>query len=119
MNGDACKSATLAYARAADPALAAWMVADATRVPFPNSMVDRITPATGDEHRAAVASGFGVADAWPVTAEPFLQWRVSRDATDGRADGYFPRAFRDRGRPEGCEGARQCSRNSASRAPPS
>ncbi len=45
-----------AYARRKDPELADWIEAN---IPFPNSMVDRITPATTDEHRAAVLATLG------------------------------------------------------------
>ena len=45
----------------------------AAEVSFPNSMVDRITPATEDEHRQLLRDEYGVEDAWPVIAEPFLQ----------------------------------------------
>ncbi len=34
-------------------------------------MVDRIVPATTDEHRALVKEKFGIEDAWPVATEPF------------------------------------------------
>ena len=56
-----------------DDGLEAWI---ARCVPFPNSMVDRITPATDDSHRALLAREYGVDDRWPVVAEPFLQWVV-------------------------------------------
>ena len=41
---------------------------------FPNSMVDRITPATTAKDVAEVESECGWADAVPVIAEPFRQW---------------------------------------------
>ena len=47
-----------AFARLKDPELADWMERE---VSFPNSMVDRITPVTTDEDRAAWPSEFGVA----------------------------------------------------------
>ena len=50
-----------------DPALHAWA---GQKVAFPNAMVDRIVPATKDEHRALVREKFGVADGWPVVCEP-------------------------------------------------
>uniref|UniRef100_UPI003749C9C4 mannitol dehydrogenase family protein n=1 Tax=uncultured Microbacterium sp. TaxID=191216 RepID=UPI003749C9C4 len=59
-----------------DPDLSAWI---AENVSFPNSMVDRITPVTTDETRAAVASEFGIRDRWPVRSESFEQW-VLEDA---------------------------------------
>ncbi len=48
----------------------------AGEVAFPSTMVDRIVPATTDDDRALVAAGLGMADAWPVMAEPFTQWVV-------------------------------------------
>ena len=44
LNGDLCKAATLAFARAADIGLAEWIEWCVT---FPNSMVDRITSRRG------------------------------------------------------------------------
>lgn len=52
-----------------------------SEVPFPSSMVDRITPATTDDDRVALAEHFGVEDAWPVVCEPHLQW-VLEDVPD-------------------------------------
>lgn len=80
-NGDLARRSFLAYADAADPALAAWI---AEQVTFPNSMVDRITPVTTDEDRALVADRFGVEDAWPVMAEPFTQWVLEDRFCAGR-----------------------------------
>ena len=51
---------------------------------FPNSMVDRITPATTDEHLTLVRDKFGIDDAWPVTTEPFIQWVVEDQFVLGR-----------------------------------
>ncbi len=62
-------------ATAADPALADWIDA---RVACPDTMVDRIVPATTDAERAEAAARLGVGDAWPVAAEPFTQWVVAR-----------------------------------------
>ena len=80
-NGDVARRSFLAYADAADPALADWI---GERVTFPNSMVDRITPATTDDDRALVAAQFGLDDAWPVMAEPFVQWVLEDDFCAGR-----------------------------------
>lgn len=80
-NGDVAHRMFTAFARLKDPELAAWIE---ERVPFPNSMVDRITPVTTDEDRAMVAERFGVDDAWPVVAEPFTQWVVEDRFADGR-----------------------------------
>jgi hypothetical protein len=46
------------------------------RVAFPNSMVDRIVPATTDAYRSAVAEQLGVRDEIPVPAEPFSMWAI-------------------------------------------
>ena len=51
--------------------LADWIAAS---VAFPNSMVDRITPATTDEDRRRLTTETGIVDQWPVVAEPYLQW---------------------------------------------
>nr|WP_299243153.1 mannitol dehydrogenase family protein [uncultured Halomonas sp.] len=70
-NGDvACKMFT-AFARQRDGDLGAWVEAE---VPFPNSMVDRITPVTTTADIEELASRFGIEDAWPVVCEPFSQW---------------------------------------------
>ena len=53
-------------------------------VPFPNSMVDRITPATTDGHRAELARRFGVEDGWPVVCEPWTQWVLQDRFGSGR-----------------------------------
>jgi mannitol 2-dehydrogenase len=39
-------------------------------------MVDRITPATTNEHRQLVHDKFGIVDDWPVMTEPFRQWVI-------------------------------------------
>lgn len=75
-NGHVARAALLGFAERRDPELAAWIAAN---VAFPNSMVDRITPVTTDETRAAVASEFGIRDRWPVRSESFEQW-VLEDA---------------------------------------
>ncbi len=53
-------------------------------VAFPNSMVDRITPATSDSKRALVAQKFGIEDAAPVVCEPFRQWVMEDNFPLGR-----------------------------------
>ena len=70
-NGDVARRSFAAFAALRDPELGAWVERE---VPFPNSMVDRITPATTDEDREEVARRFGVEDRWPVVCEPFTQW---------------------------------------------
>lgn len=80
-NGDVARRVFVAFARLRDPGLADWMEAE---VRFPNSMVDRITPATTDEDRAEVRRRFGVDDGWPVVCEPFAQWVLEDSFTLGR-----------------------------------
>ncbi|MEB8342450.1 mannitol dehydrogenase family protein [Streptomyces endophyticus] len=57
--------------------------ADAS-VSTPNSMVDRIAPATTDEHRTLAARVFGVRDTVPVPAEPYKLWVMQDDFRAGR-----------------------------------
>jgi len=80
-NGEVARGALTAHAERRHPGLAAW-VAEHTR--FPGSMVDRITPATTPDVIAAVERDFGVADQWPVVAEPFTTWVLEDDFSDGR-----------------------------------
>lgn len=80
-NGDVARKMLLAFAERRDPELAGWL---AEHGAFPNSMVDRITPATTDEHRALVRERFGIEDAWPVVTEPFMQWVIEDNFPTGR-----------------------------------
>jgi mannitol 2-dehydrogenase len=80
-NGDVLKKMLLAFAELRDPTLANWM---AQHCLFPNSMVDRITPATTDEHRQLVRDKFGIDDGWPVMTEPFKQWVIEDHFVQGR-----------------------------------
>ncbi len=80
-NGEVARRAFTAFARLADPELAAWIE---EAVAFPDSMVDRITPVTTDDDRAAVALRCGVEDAWPVVCEPFAQWVLQERFSAGR-----------------------------------
>jgi mannitol 2-dehydrogenase len=80
-NGDVARRSFSAFARLRDPELGAWMERE---VPFPNSMVDRITPMTTDEDRAEVARLIGIEDQWPVVCEPFTQWVLEDRFSLGR-----------------------------------
>jgi mannitol 2-dehydrogenase len=75
-NGDAARSATLAAAARVDATLPAWVEEHCT---FPNSMVDRITPATSREDREWLRDSAGIVDGWPVVSEPFRQWVMEDD----------------------------------------
>jgi mannitol 2-dehydrogenase len=80
-NGEVTRRVVLANAEHREPELAEWVAQHAR---FPNSMVDRITPATTPEMTAAVQRDFGVADRWPVVTEPFAAWVIEDDFADGR-----------------------------------
>ncbi|WP_237569485.1 mannitol dehydrogenase family protein [Mycolicibacterium lacusdiani] len=80
-NGTVARKAFTAYAEREHPSLAGWM---AEHTQFPNSMVDRITPATSPEVIETVESEFGVEDQWPVAAEPFTAWVLEDHFSDGR-----------------------------------
>ncbi|HEV7306826.1 mannitol dehydrogenase family protein [Ensifer sp.] len=70
-NGEVTHAAVSGLARLVEPAFADWIDAN---VAFPNSMVDRITPATGAREIGIVADDYGIEDAWPVFCEEFKQW---------------------------------------------
>ncbi|MDF3129179.1 mannitol dehydrogenase family protein [Kiritimatiellaeota bacterium B1221] len=82
-NGDMAKRMLLAFAKAQDPELAAWIE---THVRFPNAMVDRITPVTTPADIELLENDFGVVDGWPVTCEPFCQWVIEDQFSDGRPE---------------------------------
>jgi mannitol 2-dehydrogenase len=80
-NGNLARSSFAAFAALRDPELGEWV---ASEVPFPNSMVDRITPVTSDDDRAELAERFGVEDRWPVVCEPWTQWVLEDEFACGR-----------------------------------
>ncbi len=80
-NGHVCESAVAGLAELVDAELASWIRAN---VSFPNSMVDRITPATSERERKILADRFGVEDNWPVFCEPFRQWVIEDRFPAGR-----------------------------------
>lgn len=85
-NGRTLQGLVLAFARRVEPALADWIEAHCT---FPNSMVDRIVPATTDDDREQVAAALGHHDAWPVPAEPYRDWVVEDRFAAGRPDWHL------------------------------
>ena len=80
-NGDMTRKMLLAFTGRQDPDLARWIERE---VDFPNSMVDRITPATTPEDIRFLQEELGVLDAWPVTCEPFCQWVIEDKFANGR-----------------------------------
>jgi len=80
-NGAVCKSVLLGLASAIDSGFAQWMEEN---VACPNSMVDRITPATTNEQRQHVREKLGCGDAAPIFCEPFRQWVLEDNFPQGR-----------------------------------
>uniref|UniRef100_A0A914HAD6 mannitol 2-dehydrogenase n=1 Tax=Globodera rostochiensis TaxID=31243 RepID=A0A914HAD6_GLORO len=81
-NGDTARNACVGTARAlAQPELADWI---AKNVAFPNGMVDRITPVTGERERVACLQHYGIEDGWPVYCESFKQWVLEDNFCAGR-----------------------------------
>ncbi len=80
-NGDLARRMFGTFARARDAELGAWV---ASEVPFPNAMVDRITPVTTPADIDELKQRFGVEDAWPVVCEPFTQWVLEDRFAAGR-----------------------------------
>ncbi len=80
-NGHVTENAVAGLAELIDPELAQWIRAN---VAFPNSMVDRITPATTDRERGLLRDSYGLEDNWPVFCEEFRQWVVEDKFPSGR-----------------------------------
>ena len=80
-NGAVARAAVAGTARLRDAALADWIEAT---VAFPNGMVDRITPATGERELALVERDHAVRDRRPVFCEDFIQWVLEDDFPAGR-----------------------------------
>jgi len=80
-NGHVTQNAVVGLAELFDHELAGWVRA---KVAFPNGMVDRITPATGDRERTLLSQNFGIADNWPVFCESFRQWVLEDHFPAGR-----------------------------------
>ncbi len=80
-NGHVTEAAVCGLARLVDGALADWIERN---VSFPNSMVDRITPATGPREINHLAETFGIEDNWPVYCEEFKQWVMEDNFSMGR-----------------------------------
>lgn len=80
-NGAVTRNAVAGLAALSDPDFSAWI---RETVAFPNGMVDRITPATGDRERRMAADDFDIADGWPVFCEDFRQWVLEDRFPAGR-----------------------------------
>lgn len=75
-NGTVLSQALARMAEALDPALADWIAENCS---FPETMIDRIVPASTDADRAAVHEATGIFDAIPVVGEPFRQWVIQEN----------------------------------------
>ena len=82
-NGVVTRNAVVGLAKLSDPTLAGWI---RNEIAFPNGMVDRITPATGERERRIAADQFGIEDAWPVFCETFRQWVLEDNFPAGRPE---------------------------------
>jgi fructuronate reductase len=80
-NGQTVRRLLTRFATLQDRDLGAWLEDALT---CPDTMVDRIVPATTDADRARVAARLGLDDAWPVIAEPFSQWVIEDRFTGPR-----------------------------------
>jgi mannitol 2-dehydrogenase len=80
-NGVVTANAVVGTAELSDPAFAAWIEAN---VAFPNAMVDRITPGTGQREIDLLKDAFGIEDNSPVYCEEFKQWILEDKFTAGR-----------------------------------
>lgn len=82
-NGEVARTAFTTFADARDRDLGEWV---SENVAFPSCMVDRITPVTSEQDRAENDAALGLVDAWPVVAEPFVQWVIEDDFPTGRPE---------------------------------
>jgi len=82
-NGDVAKEMLLTFAQKQDAELAAYIEKE---VSFPNSMVDRITPVTTQADIDYLENTYGLKDEWPVTCEPFIQWVIEDNFSNGRPE---------------------------------
>lgn len=82
-NGTVARQAIMAAATRVSSSLATWVDEHCT---FPNSMVDRITPATAEADKEWLRTNVGIDDHWPVVAEPFRQWVIEDRFVAGRPE---------------------------------
>lgn len=80
-NGNTARKSFCTFFRAQDLDLAAWVEENVT---FPNSMVDRITPATRPDDITRLNMKNGTEDEAPVYCEDFVQWVIEDNFIAGR-----------------------------------
>lgn len=72
-NGKRIRAGVIAMASHIDPSLAEWIEAEGA---FPQTMIDRIVPATIPKDIEKLQGRLGVEDQGMVKAEPFTQWVI-------------------------------------------
>ncbi len=82
-NGHLLSKLIIAFAQKVEMQLALWIQENCK---FPCSMVDRIVPRTTPADQQSISAELGVADAWPVIGEPFIDWAIEDDFACGRPD---------------------------------
>ena len=80
-NGNTCKKAFTTFFKAQDPQLSEWVEKNVT---FPNSMVDRITPAVTPDDIERLNKQNGIQDKAPIYCEDFIQWVIEDNFIAGR-----------------------------------
>jgi len=80
-NGEVARQMLLVFAQKQDTKLAEWIEKEVT---FPNTMVDRITPVTSSADIEYLQNTYQLKDEWPVICEPFIQWVVEDNFSNGR-----------------------------------
>lgn len=82
-NGNTARMAFMAFINAQDKELADWVK---NNVSFPNSMVDRITPATTLDDIERLNKKSSMSDLSPVYCEDYIQWVIEDNFIAGRPD---------------------------------
>jgi fructuronate reductase len=77
-NGERLRARVCEVAALLDESLPEWI---STQVRFPNSVVDRMVPATTDEDRVGIAEQLGLMDLGAVTTEHHRSWIAEADDT--------------------------------------
>lgn len=82
-NGIVARDAVIGMATQINRELLDWIEVHIT---FPSSMVDRITPATGERELERIRVEFGIDDVAPVFCEDFKQWVLEDSFAAGRPE---------------------------------
>jgi fructuronate reductase len=80
-NGRLLRAGVIDFAKHLDPGLAIWIT---DNVSFPETMVDRITPAATAATRSDAKHLTGLDDPAAIETEPFSQWVIEDAFSDGR-----------------------------------